>query len=210
MISAPVRLRMQASPPRALLALLVLLSSPRAPAAEPNETAATRDVIDLAAPSAEFIPLPTQVDLVSVARPVGEANGLDVNLRPGSANYPGINFRLAPGKPDFSAFGYIEARLTNTGAKAIHVTLRVDSASAPDRGLHASETFGRVHLTPGGTGTARAYFSQPKKGMGPFNPDLLDMVLIYVGKDESHARSFRLESIIAGGIAGEAPAPATK
>lgn len=197
------------------LVLLPLVPAGSLRAAEPPvahavASTASIEVVDLGAPSAEFIPVPTQVDLVSVSRPSGEASGLDVHIRPGPANYPGINFRLAPGKPDLSAFGYVEARVTNTGAKAIHVTLRVDSAADPARGLRASEAFGRVHLTPGGSGTVRAYFSQPKKGMGPFHPDHLDMVLIYLGKDETDARSFRLESITAAGVTGEPPPPPPK
>ena len=175
------------------------------PVAAPAAPTAIIDVIDLGAPSAEFIPLPTQVDLVSVSRASGEVSGLDVTIRPGPAKYPGINFRLAPGKPDLSAYGYVEARLTNTSAKPIYVTLRIDSASVPKLGLRASEAFGRIHLTPGSTGNVRAYFSQPKKGMGPFNPAHLDMVLIYLAKDEADARTFRLESITAGGAPGELP-----
>ena len=62
---------------------------------------------------------------------------------------------------------------------------------------------------PGSTGNVRAYFSQPKKGMGPFNPAHLDMVLLYLAKDETDARSFRLESITAGGVPGDVPPPIT-
>lgn len=193
--------------------LLSLLPAPSlqaadAPVANAAAPTASIEVIDLGAPSAEFVPLPTQVDLVSVSRASGEVSGLDVAIRPGPAKYPGVNFRLAPGKLDLSAYGFIEARLTNTSAKPIYATLRIDSASAPTLGLRASEAFGRIHLTPGSTGNVRAYFSQPKKGMGPFNPAHLDMILLYLAKDEADARSFRLESITASGAPGEVPAPA--
>lgn len=194
------------------VSLLSLLLAPStqaadAPAANAAAPIAPIEVIDLGAPSAEFVPVPTQVDLVSVSRASGDAGGLDVNVRPGPAKYPGINFRLVPGKLDLSAYGFVEARLTNTSSKPIYVTLRIDSASDPKLGLRASEAFGRVHLTPGSTGNVRAYFSQPKKNMGPFNPDHLDMVLLYLAQDEASARSFRLESITAGGVAGELPPP---
>lgn len=209
-LSLALRLRMKALSPFVLIPLL-LLPALRAAADTTGEPVAAppatqmKDVVDLSAPSAEFIPVPTQVDLVSVARAPDEMSGLDVLIRPGPANYPGINFRLTPGTLDLSGFGYVEARLTNTGAKAIHVTLRIDSASVPALNLRASEAFGRVHLTPGGTGAVRAYFAHPKKGMGPFHPGHLDMILIYLGKDENEARSFRLESVTAGGVAGELP-----
>lgn len=193
----PIRPSMKALPFIALLPLLLLA------AAGP---AVARDVIDLGAPSAELIPVPTQVDLVSVARAEGESGGLDIVVRPGPVSYPGINFRLTPGTPDLSEYGYVEARVTNTGAKPLHITLRVDSVPAPELGLGSGSAFGRVLLPPGESGTARAYFAHPKKGASILSPRHLDMILIYLGKEEADVRSFRLDSITAGGRPGDKPA----
>lgn len=169
-----------------------------------QEEPAPRDVIDLGAPSAELVPVPSHVDLVRVAR-AETGSGLDVYLAPGVATYPGIVFRLDHPTPDLSAFGYIEARVVNTSSLTLNISLRADSARAPAEQIAAGTGTGVAYLKPGEAGVARVYFAYPKKGSAPIDPRRLTQLFIFIGKDPEHARSFRLESITAGGLPGALP-----
>lgn len=163
-----------------------------------------RDVVDLSAPGAELIPIPTQVDLVRVGRP-DDASGIEVRIAPGKVTYPGITFRLGVSAPDLSAFGYIEAGLTNTSDHILNISLRVDSiasgATAAGTGTSAA------YLKPGESGVTRVYFARPKKGSAPISPNLLGNIFLFIGKNETQHRSFRLESLTAGGRPGDLPPP---
>lgn len=182
-----------------LCALLASSASAESDASEP-----IRDVVDLSAPSAELVPLPTQVDLVRVAR-ASDAPGIEVFIAPGRVTYPGITFRLGIGEPDLSAFGYIEARLANTGDQILNISLRVDSVASGS--TTAGTATSPAYLKPGESGVARVYFAHPKKGSGPITPNLLSNIFLFVGRDEIRPRSFRLESLTAGGRPGDMPAP---
>lgn len=167
---------------------------------------ATRDVIDLGAPSAELIPVPSHVNLVTVAR-AADGTGLDVRIAPGPVAYPGIVFRLDNPTPDLSAFGYVEARVVNTCPQIINVSLRADSHAVPAEQIDAGTATGVAYLKPGESGAARVYFAYPKKGSAPLDPRRLTQLFLFIGKDPAHARGFRLESITTGGLPGDLPAP---
>ncbi len=184
------------------LAVLVL-TAPSAFAAD-EAPAPVFYVVDLSAPSAELIPLPSHSDIVTVAR-AEDAAGIDVNIAPGLPSYPGITFRLGVGQPDLSAFGYVEARLTNTSDLILSISMRLDSVAsgATEAGTGTSAAY----LKPGQSGVARVYFAHPKKGSAPISPNLLSHLFIFVGKNEKQPRSFRLESLTAGGKPGDVPPP---
>lgn len=188
------------------LALCVLFTASPLAADEPAAVAAdhVRDVVDLSAPSAELVPLPTQVDLVRVSRAL-DAPGIDVHVAPGKVTYPGITFRLGLGEPDLSDFGYIEARLANTGDQILNISLRVDSIASGSTA--AGTATSAAYLKPGESGVARVYFARPKKGSGPITPTLLSNIFLFIGRDENKPRSFRLESLTAGGRPGDLPPP---
>lgn len=163
-----------------------------------------RDVVDLSVPSAELVPIPTHVDLVRVGRP-DDAPGIDVRISAGKVTYPGITFRLGVGEPDLSGFGYVEARITNTGEHILNISLRVDSIAS---GTTAAGTgTSAAYLKPGESGVARVYFARPRKGSAPISPNLLSNIFLFVGRDETQPRSFRLESLTAGGRPGDLPSP---
>lgn len=188
---------------RPLLLALCLGGAHASPAAD--APAAVADVIDLGAPSAELVPVPSHVDLVSVSR-ADDGAGLDIRVAPGAASYPGIIFRLEPTAPDLSAHGHVEARVTNTCEEILNVSLRVDSAADPARGVPAGTATGVAYLRPGESGAARVYFAVPKKGSAPIDPTRVAKIFVFIGKDAEKPRRFRLDGVVAGGSPGEKPA----
>lgn len=190
-----------------LLALFpLLLASPLQAAEISDPAAATRDVIDLGAPSAELIPVPSHVNIVAVQR-AGDGAGLDIRVAPGPVAYPGIVFRLDHPTPDLSAFGHVEARVVNTSDRVLSISLRADSAAAPAEKIEKGTATGVAYLKPGEAGVARVYFAFPKKGSAPLDPRRLTQLFLFIGRDTEHARGFRLESITAGGRPGDLPQP---
>lgn len=165
---------------------------------------ASRDVIDLGAPSAELIPVPSHVDIVTVLRSEDGA-GLEVKIKPGVVAYPGIVFRLDHPTPDLSSFGYVEARVINISTRTLTISLRADSARSPAEQIAAGTGTGVAYLKPGEAGVARVYFAYPKKGSAPIDPKRLTQLFIFLGKDTANERSFRVESITAGGSPGDLP-----
>ena len=171
------------------LLLLALVAAPlmRAENALPSPTAeaAARPITDLASA------VPSHAKQVTVT-PAGEA--LAVAIAAGPAGFPGVNF--TPAAPyDLNGTGYIEARITNTSAVIISVSLRVDSG--------ADNCAGSAYLKPGESGKARAYFASPGKGSSPVNASAISKILLFAGKNETVDRTFRLDALVAGGRPGE-------
>jgi len=161
----------------------------------PTSEAAARSVIDLSAPGAEKLAVPSH-EQVSV-KP--EEKGLAVTVEPGPAGYPGISITPASGVFDLSGTGFVELNVVNTGTAIINVTLRVDAGT--------SNAPGSTYLKPGETGKARAYFASPGKGSNPVDPAKVSKILVFIGKNDKVARSFRIDSVMAGGKPDEkAPA----
>lgn len=188
----------------ALLAAAGLASLHAADTALPIPTSEViaRDVVDLAAPGAELVPVPSNTNLVTVSR-AKEGTALEVKIAPGPVSYPGIVYSLKPGAEDFSSLGYIDALVTNTSSITLNITLRIDSAASGE--IAAGTGTGSAHLAPGKSGVARVYFAQPRKGSGPLQPALLKQILLFIGKHTTETRSFRLESLTAGGTPGALP-----
>ena len=184
-----------------LLLILLFFAAPFVHAQNtlPSTTSETavRPVIDLAAPGAEQLVAPSHADKITVAR-ASAGPGIDVTIAPGPAGFPGVNIAPPNGSYDLSGAGYIEARITNTGAQIISATLRIDS--------NEDTTGGSAYLKPGDSGQARAYFAAPGKGSGPVDPSKITKILIFLGKNETAARSFRIEALTAGGKPGDKPA----
>lgn len=159
----------------------------------PTSEAASRPVMDLAAPDAEKLAAPSH-DTVNIS-PAADGKGLDITVTPGPAAFPGVSFTPPDGAYDLSGTGFVEIRVTNTGTNIIAPVVRVDSP-----GGNAS---GNAYLQPGQSGKARAFFASPGKGSNPVDPDKVNKIIIFIGKNETAARSFRLESVTAGGNPGE-------
>ena len=133
------------------------------------------------------------------------APGLVITIKPGKADYPGMNLKPADGKAwDLSAFGHVEARVVNTGSKMALFALRVDNAGDWQKGPWNTE---QAYLKPGQRGTVTVIFghSYNHKPGYPLNPKEVVNILMFTGKADA-ATSFRIESLVAGGPAGEKPA----
>jgi beta-glucanase (GH16 family) len=190
-----------------LIPLLVLgltgIPFARAQNALPNPTseAAVRTVIDLSASGIEKLAVPSHPQ-VTAARALS-GPGIDIAVAPGPAAFPGVSFTPADGVYDLSGTGYIEAKITNTGTGTILVSLRIDNAGDwkdnPWNGASA-------YLPAGKTGTARIYYgisyNQPAYAIDPAK---ITKIIAFTGKSETASRTFRIESITAGGNTGDKP-----
>ena len=130
--------------------------------------------------------------------------GLIITIQPGKADYPGVT--LMPegaGAWDLSAFGHVEARVVNTGAKAALFAVRVDNAGDWRDNPWNTE---QAYLKPGEHATVKVIFGHQyghKPGYA-LKPKEVVGILLFTGKVAA-ATSFRVESLVAGGPAGEKP-----
>ncbi|MCX7046286.1 MAG: glycoside hydrolase family 16 protein, partial [Candidatus Sumerlaeota bacterium] len=122
------------------------------------------------------------------------------------SNYPGFNIMPASGASwDLSAYGHVEAKVTNTGAKPANITLRVDNAGDYHDNPWSCEFLRGIK--PGETKTIKVIFGY-SYGFNPnykIKPEAIVKLLIFSDKSPDD-RSFRIEQIQAAGPAGEKPA----
>ena len=139
---------------------------------------------------------------VTVARSTdAAAPGVIVTIQPGADSYPGVTLK-PPAPWDLSAFGHVEARITNLGAKSLGLTLRVDGAGPwQDNPWNASV----ATIEPGQSATASTIFgySWGKPGF-QLKPQSIPQILLFAGKEDA-VQKFRIESIQAAGPVGEKP-----
>ena len=131
------------------------------------------------------------------------APGLAIAIKPGKADYPGVSLRPEGKAWDLSAFGHVEARVVNTGAKAARFALRVDNEGdwhdAPWNTEH-------IDLKPGERGTVTVIFGYQYGHHPGFALDPKRVVNILMMTDKTDTpMSLRVESLAAGGPAGEKP-----
>lgn len=122
----------------------------------------------------------------------------------GTAGYPGVAVRPAEGEVwDLSAFGHVVATVTNTGDKRIYVTVRVDN-----KGDHTTKPWSAEPkvINPGRTETIKVMFGRSfgYKPTFKLDPSKITGILIFANKS-GDAMTFRVDSLIAGGVAGEEP-----
>lgn len=132
----------------------------------------------------------------------GAKSALQVVCKAGAPGYPGITI-AAPGVAwDLSAYGHVEVRAENTGAKSIDLALRVDNPGdwkqSPWNGEH-------VGIAPGGSATLRVCFGYNfgKPGFA-LDAKRVHQVLVFV-TSAADEQSFRIQSLTAGGKPGEKP-----
>jgi hypothetical protein len=146
-----------------------------------------------------LVPSSEQVTVTRSQDPA--APGLIVTIQPGKDEYPGVT--LKPAAPwDLSAFGHIEARVTNLGTKQLPLTLRVDDTGPwQDNPWNSNNAY----IEPGKTSTATTIFGYTwgKPGYA-LKPQAVAQVLLFSGKSDVVQR-FRIESLLAAGPAGEKP-----
>jgi beta-glucanase (GH16 family) len=112
----------------------------------------------------------------------------------GSSSFPGV--RIAPEKPwDVSAHGRIEATVTNTSAKPMRISMRVDDST----GETGAATAG---VQPGESRTVPVYLDYAAKAK--LKSSAIEAILLF-GTKAPTAQSFRIDRIVAAGPAGEKP-----
>jgi beta-glucanase (GH16 family) len=131
------------------------------------------------------------------------APGLVITIQPGKADYPGMGLKPQGKAWDLSAFGHIEARVVNTGAKRAAFALRVDNAGDWHDSPWNSE---QITLEPGQRGTVKVIFGHSYGQQPSFNlnPKEVVQILMFTGKVDA-LTTFRVESLVAAGPAGEKP-----
>lgn len=184
---------------KTLIALAALVLLPAVlHAAEPARKLLL-DPADAAAP--QLKPTVPQVTAARSADPA--APGFVVTIQPGQASYPGVNIPAPGAAWDLSAFGHVEARLTNLGAKPVSITLRVDNAGDWSNNPFNAEA---IPLKPGASGTVTTIFgfSYGRQPGFELKPAAVVNLLIFATKSPE-PQSFRIDWIAAAGPAGEKP-----
>jgi beta-glucanase (GH16 family) len=164
---------------------------------------ASKPLLDLAKDGIEkrFAPSSDQVGVARSADPA--ASGVVVTIKPGKDGYPGVDLKPEGGAWDLAAFGRIEARVANTGSKPLGLALRVDNAGDWRAAPWNTE---QGTIKPGQAATIVVVFGHSnglKRGFA-LDPAAVVNVKLFTLKADVET-SFRLESLIATGHAGERP-----
>ncbi len=132
------------------------------------------------------------------------APGMVITIQPGKADYPGMNLKPEGAGPwDLSAFGHVEARVVNVGTRAALFALRVDNAGDWHDNPWNTE---QVYLKPGQRATVTVIFGHHYGHQPGYALKAKEVVniLMFTGKVDA-VTCFRVESLVAGGPAGERP-----
>lgn len=165
----------------------------------------TKALIDPAAEGAEKRLEPQGQATVAASKDPA-AKGIVVTIPPGIEGYPGVLVKPEGAATfDLSAFGHVEARLINTGAKDLSVGLRVDNA-----GPWTAEPWNTEQMTlkPGEGKTIRTTFGYQhggKPGHALEANKVVGVLVFAIVKKSTEPQSFRIESLVAGGTPGEKP-----
>jgi len=132
------------------------------------------------------------------------APGLVLSIRPGKSDYPGMTLTPQGKAWDLSAFGHVEARVVNTSLKPLTIYLRVENGGDWHKEPKNHEA---VTLPPGAAATVKTIFGYAYGVRDfPLDPAAVTKIVVFVER-LSEPQSFRIESVWAGGPAGEKPAP---
>lgn len=189
-----------------LISALGLQSDLRAdPTPTPADSGVTKPLVDFSSKAPAFSP-DTESDSQVVIAPSNDGKGVDITLDPGPADYPGVSIK-PQGVPmwDLSAFGDVQATVTNTGASMLAINLRVDN-----EGDYHDNPWNTEHFTlnPGETKTLKVVFGYQFGGQPGFalNPGAIVQLLLFTSKVTDAPVTFRVLSVVAGGVPGERPA----
>lgn len=134
-----------------------------------------------------------------------DAGALVVTVQPGKADYPGISIEPANGEAwDLSAFGHVEATISNPSDKPLNVSLRLDNDGDWSKGQPTNTESANIPAKGTGKVTVIFGYQYGKKPGFKLNSSKVIRVLIFTGKAKEE-RSYRIESIVAAGPAGEKP-----
>lgn len=124
--------------------------------------------------------------------------------QPTDGKHPGVHITPATGKTwDLSAYGHVEAKITNTSDKRFDVVMHVVGEGD---GFWEERNFEFLGFNPGETKLLKVVFGY-QKGFKP-SPALktsrIAEIYIFLW-DKAQARAFRIEELKAAGEAGEKP-----
>jgi beta-glucanase (GH16 family) len=158
-------------------------------------------LIDLSTEASVARFVPSTASEVTVARAEGMP-GVVVTCRPGKDSYPGISLKPEGAYWDLSAYGHADLRVTNVGAVDSGISLRIDNEGDWQTNPWSTEC---VWFKPGQSGVVRVRFgySWGKPGF-KLDPAKVNQLLVFANKSDRE-QSFRIEGIIAAGVAGEKP-----
>ena len=160
---------------------------------------APKPLVDVTAPNAIKQLRPNYGDPVYTV----DKTGITVSLPAARANYPGIQVIPATGDSwDLSAYGHIEAKITNTGDKLIKATMRVDGFDKGQPAMNAEV----IGLKPGESKVIKVIFGYAwglKPGAAVGSGKIAQIILFLTKTDSS--QSFRIEELQGAGVAGEKP-----
>jgi len=143
-----------------------------------------------------------------------DKTGIAVAFAPfqhGDADHPGFHVYPATGTGtfwDLSAYGHVEARITNTGTAGFSIVMHV---SDEGEGYWTEKKLEFVNIKPGETKTLKVIFGYEKgfKTGAPVHTAKVAEIFIYLYHSvQPHA--FRIEELMAAGAAGETPVMATQ
>jgi hypothetical protein len=165
----------------------------------------TKDLLNLTRPLQNRVTPSGGAEGQVTAAPSADAAapGLVITVQAGEAAYPGVNIKPEGKAWDLSALGHVEARVVNTGAKASLFALRVDNEGDWHDAPWNTE---QIYLKPGDRGTVTVIFGHQyghKPGYA-LKPNAVVNILLFSDKTNA-LKSFRVESLVAGGPAGEKP-----
>ncbi len=133
-----------------------------------------------------------------------DKTGIAMSFPVQPAPHSGVHVTPATGTSwDLSAYGHIEAKVTNLGPKSLPFVMHVVSDA---EGWWVEENAEFIDVKPGDTKILTVYFGY-QYGYEPsaaFNPKNIKELYIFLF-DTNDPHSFRIEEIKAGGVAGEKP-----
>lgn len=146
-----------------------------------------------------LVPTSPQVS-VRPSKDVTSQPGVEVTIKAGDAGYPGVTLAAKGGKWNLGAFGHVEARISNTSAAPMTVTLRVDNEGNWQDNPWNGEN---LYLAAGETGSVAVRFGYSWGQPGfKLKPEAVSSLMIFTGKVDAE-KSFRILSIEAAGTKGE-------
>jgi beta-glucanase (GH16 family) len=187
---------------RAMLSCLAILEAAAVTGIGADAVAQPLDILGgTGAKAVQAAPTSGEVTVAPGTEP--SAPGLNVSIKSGREEYPGVHLKPAAGAWDLAAYGHVRARIVNTGSKAINVALRVDGQTAEGEWVSNTET---AQINPGGTGVAKVYFGYTygNKPGAKLKPGAVSKFVIFVTRSDVE-QTFRIEAIEADGPAGETP-----
>ena len=134
-----------------------------------------------------------------------DKTGISMSFPIQPAPHSGVIVTSAAGKPwDLSAYGHIEAKVTNLSDKTVlpFVMHVVNGAEGRNQELNTEA----VDIPPGGTKVLTVYFGY-QYGFEPsatFDATRITELYLFL-YDTNQPHSFRIEELTAGGVAGEKP-----